>query len=208
LRRAIEGREYAKFIFSRNLSSALEDLAEIGAAYGLDREQVGNLQLNEILALRTTSRTDDEIAAHLCELADQGAKAKCVANACKLPPLITAESDLDVFFIGADRPNFIGSTPVIADCLNLNKCSSDVSTDVSGKIILVEQADPGYDWIFSQGVAGLITLYGGANSHMAIRAAEFGLPAAIGVGEQRYAELAQARVLEVSPCDAVLRVVR
>ena len=62
--------------------------------------------------------------------------------------------------------------------------------------------------LFGQGIVGLVTLYGGANSHMAIRAAEFGLPAAIGIGEQRYRELAQARVLELSPANGILRVVR
>ena len=52
--------------------------------------------------------------------------------------------------------------------------------------MLVENADPGFDWIFSQQIGGLVTKYGGANSHMAIRCAEFGIPAAIGCGEQRF----------------------
>ena len=46
---------------------------------------------------------------------------------------------------------------------------------------------PGFDWIFSQEIAGLITCYGGAASHMAIRCAEFGIPAAIGCGTKIYA---------------------
>ena len=54
----------------------------------------------------------------------------------------------------------------------------------------------------------MVTLYGGANSHMAIRAAEFGLPAAIGIGEQRYRELVRANVIELSPANGILRVVR
>jgi phosphoenolpyruvate-protein kinase (PTS system EI component) len=74
--------------------------------------------------------------------------------------------------------------------------------------VLIPQADPGYDWLFGQRIAGLVTLYGGANSHMAIRAAEFGLPAAIGIGEQRYRSLAKAAVLELSPANGTLRVVR
>jgi len=53
-----------------------------------------------------------------------------------------------------------------------------------------------------------VTLYGGANSHMAIRTAEFGLPAVIGVGEQRYRELAQASMLELTPANSIIRVVR
>ncbi|MGH6661243.1 MAG: PEP-utilizing enzyme, partial [Rhodospirillales bacterium] len=39
------------------------------------------------------------------------------------------------------------------------------------------------------------TQYGGANSHMAIRCAEFGLPAAIGCGEKTFEALLEARVV-------------
>ena len=52
--------------------------------------------------------------------------------------------------------------------------------------MIIEGADPRYDWIFTHKIGGLITKYGGANSHMAIRCAEFDIPAAIGCGEQRY----------------------
>ena len=54
---------------------------------------------------------------------------------------------------------------------------------------MIENADPGYDWIFSHNIAGLITMYGGAASHMAIRAGEFQLPAAIGCGESIFNQL-------------------
>lgn len=63
--------------------------------------------------------------------------------------------------------------------------SEDVG--LGGKIVLLEKADPGFDWIFAQGIAGLITCYGGAASHMTIRCAEFGVPAAIGCGKKIYA---------------------
>lgn len=208
LRQAIEGREHAKFVFSRNLSAALEALAEVGAAYGLERDQVGDLPLDELFALRTTARTQEAITTHLRLRAEEEATARRLAAACELPPLITREADLDAFVIGADRPNFIGSGTVTADCLDLSEQPADSALEVAGRIVLIPQADPGYDWLFGQGIVGLITLYGGANSHMAIRAAEFGLPAAIGIGEQRYRELARARVLELSPGNGLLRVVR
>lgn len=63
---------------------------------------------------------------------------------------------------------------------------------------MIPQADPGYDWLFGQKIAGLITMYGGANSHMAIRSAEFGLPAAIGIGETAYRRISDATVLELN----------
>ena len=53
----------------------------------------------------------------------------------------------------------------------------------------------GYDWIFTRNIAGLITKYGGANSHMAIRCAEYNIPAAIGCGIQPY-----ERILKHATC--------
>ena len=55
--------------------------------------------------------------------------------------------------------------------------------------MLIESADPGYDWIFSHNISGLITEYGGSNSHMAIRAAEYNIPAAIGIGPKTKSEI-------------------
>ena len=54
---------------------------------------------------------------------------------------------------------------------------------MKNKIVLLESGEPGYDWIFTKNIAGLITKYGGVASHMSIRSAEFGLPAAIGCGD-------------------------
>ena len=54
---------------------------------------------------------------------------------------------------------------------------------------MIENADPGYDFIFNSKISGLITKYGGANSHMAIRCSELSIPAAIGIGETKFEEL-------------------
>ena len=43
-------------------------------------------------------------------------------------------------------------------------------------------------------------MYGGANSHMAIRAAEYKLPAAIGVGKEMYNQIASAQLITLK-CD-------
>ena len=122
--------------------------------------------------------------------------------------MITKEIDLDTFIIRADQPNFIGSGSISAACIHLQTQSASEQLELLDKIVVIPQADPGYDWLFGQGIAGLVTQYGGANSHMAIRAAEFGLPAVIGIGEQRYRELAVARMLELSPSNRVLRVIQ
>jgi phosphohistidine swiveling domain-containing protein len=61
--------------------------------------------------------------------------------------------------------------------------------NIKNKIILIENADPGFDYIFSHKIAGLITKYGGSNSHMSIRCLELGIPAIIGIGEKNFESL-------------------
>jgi len=70
---------------------------------------------------------------------------------------------------------------------------------------MIASADPGWDWIFTHEIAGLVTAFGGANSHMSLRALELELPAAIGVGEDRFQRWLSAPALEL---DAANRLVR
>ena len=100
-------------------------------------------------------------------------------------------------------PNFIGAGSIIANVVKIG----DLEVVLKGKIVIISQADPGYDWLFSHDIAGLITQYGGANSHMAIRSAEIGLPAAIGVGEKLYEQLSVANRLELDCLGQTIRVV-
>ena len=62
--------------------------------------------------------------------------------------------------------------------------------------------------LFGRNIAGLVTKYGSANSHMAIRTAEVGLPAVIGVGEQKFNEIVTANVLEIDCSSQLIRKVR
>ena len=66
---------------------------------------------------------------------------------------------------------------------------SSKKNKISNKVVLIENADPGYDWIFSKKIKGLITKFGGVNSHMSIRCEELNIPAAIGVGEDNYNDI-------------------
>ena len=77
-----------------------------------------------------------------------------------------------------------------------NQKQYDVN-DIPGKIILIENADPGYDFLFGYKISGLITMYGGSNSHMAIRCSELGIPAIIGVGPQTYSDLKNSVIVQI-----------
>ena len=125
----------------------------------------------------------------MCSQRDAG--LKCVEQATiwqvENDSLVNAE-DLRGFVFPESQPNFVSLGKVTSEVAVLRGDETELPT-LSGKIALIPQADPGYDWLFGQGISGLVTTYGGANSHMAIRAAEFGLPAAIGVGEILFEQL-------------------
>lgn len=206
LRTAIEGREYAKFIFSRNLSLALEQIVFWGQEIGLSRTELANVSLCDILGFRTGTVTVTDPASWLRQRVYESTESSRRVSAIELPPLIISTEDFSVFTYPSSQANFIGSGMVSARCVDLTQNQGDV--DVAGMIALIPQADPGYDWLFGRGIAGLITMYGGANSHMAIRAAEFGLPAAIGIGEVAYREFVGASILELDPNNRLIRIIR
>ena len=85
------------------------------------------------------------------------------------------------------KPNFITRKVIKGrpKIINLKK-NNEI---LKNRIIFIENADPGYDWVFSEKIKGLVTKYGGVNSHMSIRCEELNLPAVIGVGEENYEKI-------------------
>jgi phosphoenolpyruvate-protein kinase (PTS system EI component) len=115
-----------------------------------------------------------------------------VASSFKLSYLIRSVRDVHIVPMQRSAANFIGNKRVEAEIVELTPYTKDIPP-MENKIICIEGADPGYDWIFTRNIAGLITKYGGANSHMAIRSAEYNLPAAIGCGEQPFNRIVAAK---------------
>lgn len=204
LRRAIEGREYAKFAFTRNISAALEALAAFGRRHDLSREALSHLSLGELLEEHRCASAEQGPTA-LRGRAETGRELDWLTQAVELPPLLFEPDDVRCFEFPRSQPNFISRGVVTAEPAVLDEGEPE---HLEGRIALIRQADPGYDWLFGRGIVGLVTLYGGANSHMAIRCAEFGLPAAIGVGPPLYERLARARVLELDCASQRIRMVR
>ena len=94
------------------------------------------------------------------------------------------------------KPNYITSKSIEGNVLLLDNSKFKAST-LNNKIIMIESADPGYDWIFTHNIKGLITKFGGVGSHMAIRCAEFNLPAAIGSGNAIFNNLLNSKRIKL-----------
>ena len=195
--RAIAGREFAKYVFTRNLSDILEMIALWGSSVGLDRDALSFLDIRHITewACHALLR---EPAGYFAGLAAEGRALYDTGRSLKLGYLIRSARDLYVMPQHRSAPNFIGSGRVEAPLVWLG-AEASCSEDITGRIVCIENADPGFDWIFTRGIVGLVTLFGGTNSHMAIRCAEYGLPAAIGVGERLFCGLRAASTCRLDP---------
>jgi glutamine kinase len=193
LKSALEQRELFKFEFSKSLSLAIEVLVLIGKRLKIDRDLLSYLELPDIYSSIHYS-TLDELTDFWMTLINQRKLIHEQNTKLVLPEVITNQSNIDFIEIGESRPNFITNKTTQGPTALLDE---GYSTDLSGKIIVISKADPGFDWIFGYNIGGLITQYGGAASHMAIRCAEFGIPAAIGCGEKIYSYVSGLNYIEI-----------
>jgi len=189
LQAGIELRELAKFHFTRNLSDVLALVALLGEQLGFSREDMAYCDIAAIKELHVAAIDPRDALSRSIE---HGKARYRETLAVSLPPVIARPEDVWAFEWPQTEPNFITQKQVTAP---VGGC--DERDKLRGVIVCIPNADPGFDWLFSHSIAGLITSWGGANSHMAIRAGELGLPAVIGAGEALYRRWSSARRLHV-----------
>jgi len=189
LQTGIELREFSKFEFTKNLSAAMSLFKQYGAQLGFSNE---DLSFADIKCMREiyTGTIDPQEAI---KISIQTGKTM-YEETCKvwLPPLITTPDDIWAFHMPESSPNFITQKNIVAKVVKHTNIDQ-----LDGAIVCIPSADPGFDWLFSHNIAGLITAYGGINSHMAIRANELGLPSIIGAGETLFKQWSTAKSLHI-----------
>lgn len=181
IRESIEGREYLKFVFTKSVSKILQLLAELGDRVGIPKEDMAYLDIAVVKQLYADLYTGDIRTIFEANIENHKIQYQNAVQI-KLPSIIVRPEDVYSFYLLDEEPNYITQKCITADVAQADgEC-------LEGKIVFIQAADPGYDFLFSKNIGGLITQFGGANSHMAIRCAELGIPAVIGVGEKNFAE--------------------
>jgi phosphoenolpyruvate synthase/pyruvate phosphate dikinase len=202
IKEAIEGREFVKFLFTKHLSQILKYLEELGGKFDIDKEELAYLDIQSVISLYSTLDYED-VKDILSTNINKNKEFYKYTKMIKLPSVIVNQDDIYSFFLEKDEANFITLKKIKAQLI---KEDNLLDNNLEGKIISIKSADPGYDYLFSKNIGGLITCYGGANSHMAIRCAEIGIPAVIGCGENSFAKYNNAKNLEIDASNKQVKI--
>ncbi len=186
IKSSIEAREYSKYIFSKSIDLIFENLIKFGKKYNISKEDLSFLDFQEILKAYF-NLSSSNIIPKLKESIKKNKKEYLLNLKINLPDVIIHKKDLYIQKIQSNSPNFITDNIVSEKKILLDNTKK--KNKLNGKIVCIESADPGYDFIFSYKIKGLVTKFGGYNSHMAIRCSELKIPAAIGVGEGLFSSI-------------------
>ena len=182
-RQSIYLREYAKFIFTKSIDKIFENLIKLGKEIKIKRKDLAFLDIKNILKFHTVL-DQKKLKFILEEEIQNGKKSKELLKHIKLSDLIKNSKDVYIQSLLSTKENYITENNIIADIIVLDEIKS--YKILKNKVVLIDNADPGYDFIFTYNIKGLITKYGGSNSHMAIRCLELGIASIIGVGEEKF----------------------
>ena len=183
---AIYERENSKLFFTKIIDEIFNQLKILSKRIKLNHKDIQYLNIEKILDLYEQFSHEDIVK----DLKKDIRKNKDIYNFNQnfnLPNVILNKNDIYLYEEMKASPTFITDKKITSNFINLKNLKKNLNLD--DKIICIENADPGYDFIFNYKINGLITAFGGPNSHMSIRCNEFSIPAAIGIGEKKFQQL-------------------
>lgn len=204
IKESIKMREYSKFVFSKSINEIFQNLKILFRRIKLSKNEIKFLSIQKIKELFYDLNHNDLKKIFLKEI--KTSKLQYIKNKfIKLPANIFDQNDVYFFRLEKNEPNFITNQNVTGEILVLKDLMK--SKKFSNKIICIENADPGYDFLFSYNIKGLVTKYGGVNSHMSIRCNELNIPASIGVGDKIFSELINSDKVQLNCANNTLKII-
>ena len=191
---SIKAREYAKYIFTKSIDLVFKQVKILSKRLKLSVNDLSFVDINTLLNFYS-NLDNSNIQDILMPEIYKNKKNFLFNQNIKLPSMITNPRDVYYFREQNNESNFITNQDIIAKNIFIKNFKK---LNLKNKIVCIESADPGHDFLFSKGIKGLITKFGGANSHMAIRCNELNIPAAIGVGEKKFNEIKNLSVLRLN----------
>jgi len=180
---SIEHRERAKLEFSKIIDLIFYEIDKISKRFNIKKEDKKFIDIFDIIKLYSEFK-DYNIKKFIQKKIKKNKHDYEFNNSIELPNNILDGKDIFFYEEKINSPTFITKSVVTYKIIFLN--DKNLNKNLNNKIICIKNADPGFDFIFTKKIRGLITVYGGPNSHMSIRCTELNIPAAIGIGPQIY----------------------
>jgi len=205
IKESTELREYSKYIFTKSVSILLDLITKFGREYNISKNELKHLDFQILLDLHKNIPFENiyDIITDNIKLNKQRYN---ITSNLLLPQIITHEDDIYEFTNIKTKPLFISNKIIKGRIIYLNNMCDNLDK-LDNMIICIENADPGWDWLFSRNIMGLITCYGGSNSHMAIRCQELNLTAVIGSGIVKFESIIKSKVIEINPLSELVNII-
>lgn len=176
----LQAREEIKFLFMKAFDMFSRRLKKVLSHLSISKEEAGMLTLDDLkIILKNESYSFERKPSNY--------------EAVILPEVIIP-SLLNLKFIRftSSKATYITKKRVKSDIVVINSLNlKTTQSNLKGKLVVIPNADPGFDFLFHSGIKGLITRSGGPASHMCIRSIELGVPSCIGCGEDIFTKLVQ-----------------
>ena len=201
---SIKLREYSKFIFTKCIDEIFKNLISLGKEIQINRSELEHLSIKNIIKYYNNVESAFKLKKQIKKEILENKKNLNLLNLIEFPDFIEKKEDMYFHSISQKKGNFITNRKTNGHIVDFSKLKK--YDQLEGGIILLENADPGYDFIFSKNIKGLITEYGGANSHMSIRCLELGIPAIIGIGSKEFNFLRTRKNMEINAFQKIYRI--
>ena len=192
---SIKLREETKLIFTKGINEIFINLIKLGKEMKISRDDLQYLSINEF-ENRYQNLEIEKLSKLLKSKIKKNKKNFKILKHINLPDIITSPNSVYQFEKYQMKGNFITNKVITGNIVEYKNIKK--KKFFKDKIVMIENADPGFDFLFGLNIKALITQYGGVNSHMAIRCLEENIPACIGIGENNYEKIKKRKIIELN----------
>ena len=204
LSKGIQYREFSKFIFTKSIDYIFKEIKFLSKRNRISISKLSHLNIKIIKELYY-NLNNENVKDILESNIKNNFKTYQFNQFVELPQIIINPNDVFYFTEKTSKPNFFGNKTTENEIIFLEKNNF---RSLDNKIVCIRGADPGYDFIFDNEISGLITEYGGINSHMSIRCSELNIPAAIGVGSVNFNEIINSKKVSLDPISKKISILK
>ena len=150
---SVQARERSKFEFTRLIDLIFKRVKEISKNNSITIDDLSYLSIQRLALVEQNK--DNSVKKELTREIKKNKRQHKIYTSIRLPQLIMDANHAVVIPFQVSSPNFITNKIIEAPVKYIQ--NFEKTNNLDNKIILIESADPGYDWLFTTKSLGLLT---------------------------------------------------